>query len=121
MLRRAVVVARDRAGADVDLLADRGVAEIGEVVRLRAAAERRLLQLDEVADVRVLADVGVRPEVRERPTCAPLETCESMITQKLLMTTPSSTDRVHDRGRPSGSRSRAPMRCRPFEVHARDG
>ena len=53
----AVVVAGDRAGADVDLLANRRVAEIGEVVGLRAAAERRVLELDEVADVRVFADV----------------------------------------------------------------
>ena len=70
MLRLAVVVAGDRAGADVDLLADHRVAEIGEVVGLRAAAERGLLQLDEVADVRVLADVRLRPDVRERPELA---------------------------------------------------
>ena len=82
MLLLAVVVAGDGAGADVDLLADRRVAEIGEVVGLRPAAERRLLQLDEVADVRVLADVRVRPEVRERARLrAPRSTCESVITQ----------------------------------------
>ena len=62
----AVVVAGDGAGADVDIRADRGIAEIGQVVGLGARAERRLLELDEVADVRLLADVGVRPQVRER-------------------------------------------------------
>ena len=58
VLVRAVVVAGDRAGADVDLLADRRVAEVRQVVGLRPAPERRLLQLDEVADVRVFADVA---------------------------------------------------------------
>ena len=67
---RAVVVARDRAGADVDVLADGRVAEVGEMIRLRPAAERRLLQLDEVADVRAFADVRSRPQVRERTDAA---------------------------------------------------
>ena len=44
--------------------------------------ERRLLQLDEVADVRVFADVRLRPDVRERPDRArPRATCDSVITQ----------------------------------------
>ena len=51
VLLRAVVVAGDRAGADVDVRADHRVAEIGEVHRLRAGAETRLLHLDEVADL----------------------------------------------------------------------
>ena len=36
------------------------------MVGLRPAAQRGLLQLHEVADLRALADVGLRPEVRER-------------------------------------------------------
>src|SRR5512142_617518 len=52
MLLLAIVIARDRAGDDVDPLATRRVAEIREMVRLRPLAERRLFQLDEVADVR---------------------------------------------------------------------
>src|SRR5215813_11252816 len=40
----AVVVARDRAGADVHLRADRRVAEIREMPGLRAGAEHGLLQ-----------------------------------------------------------------------------
>ena len=62
----AVVVARDRAGADVDVLADGRVAQIRQVVGLRPAPERRLLQLDEVADVRLSPTSDSRPEVRER-------------------------------------------------------
>ena len=63
---RAVVVAGDRAGADVDVRADRRVAEIREVHRLRPGAEHRLLQLDEVADRARSRDVGVGAQVRER-------------------------------------------------------
>src|SRR5574340_1137631 len=59
VLLLAVVVARDRARADVHALADDRVAEIREVVRLRSPAERGLLQLDEVPDVRVLHDLRI--------------------------------------------------------------
>jgi hypothetical protein len=52
----AVVVAGDRAGADVDVCADRRVAEIGQVLAFDPRPERRLLELDEVADARVMAD-----------------------------------------------------------------
>src|SRR3954467_1784169 len=45
VLAGAVVVAGDRAGADVHLLADRRVAEVGQVFRLRSLAEHGLLQL----------------------------------------------------------------------------
>jgi len=63
---RAVVVAGDGAGADVDLLADGGIAEIGEVVGLGAAPEFRLLHLDEIADVHVLVEPRLGPQPRER-------------------------------------------------------
>src|SRR6185369_12834466 len=62
----AVVVRGDAAGAEVDALADIGVAEIGEVVRLRGGAERRVLDLDEVADVDVGAELGAAAQPRER-------------------------------------------------------
>ena len=64
LLVHAVVVARDRAGADVDVVADRRIAEIGEVHRLRAGAEHGLLHLDEVADL-----------ARRSPTSASLRRC----------------------------------------------
>ena len=66
VLLLAVVVAGDRAGADVDVLADRRVSQIREVARFRLAAERGLFQLDEVADVGLALDDAARAEMRER-------------------------------------------------------
>src|ERR1700733_11032137 len=66
VLADAVVVARDRAGADVRLRADRRVAEVREVVRLRAGHQVRLLGLDEVAEPRVFVDPRAGPAVAER-------------------------------------------------------
>ena len=59
----AVVVAGDGSGADVDSVADDGVTEVVQVVRLGALAEGQLLGLDEVSDVRVLADSALGAEV----------------------------------------------------------
>ena len=67
VLARAVVVGGDRAGADVDALADLGVAEVAHVVLLRAGAEARVLELGEVADLGAAPDDAARPEVAERP------------------------------------------------------
>ena len=66
----AVVVAGDRAGADVDVAADRGVAKIGQVVGLRAVADLGGLGLDEVADVDLVCQPGSRPQARVRPDAA---------------------------------------------------
>ena len=55
VLALAVVVRRDRAGADVHVVADLGVADVAEVAHLRAAAQPRRLHLREVADVHALA------------------------------------------------------------------
>src|SRR6185369_16901979 len=52
----AVIVARDRPCADVDLAADFGVAEIRQMVRFGAIAESSILDLDEVTDVDVVAE-----------------------------------------------------------------
>ena len=52
VLEDAVVVAGDGAGADVGAGADPRVADIGEVVGLGALLDDRVLDLDEVADVR---------------------------------------------------------------------
>ena len=62
----AVVVHGDGAGADVDLAADRRVAEVGEVIRLAAGADLALLHFDEVADVHVLVQHALGPQARER-------------------------------------------------------
>src|SRR5881394_19764 len=53
VLVRAVIVAGDRAGADVHVATNLGVAEVGQVVHLAALGDRRLLDLDEVADLHV--------------------------------------------------------------------
>ena len=55
VLLEAVVVAEDRARADVGARADDAVAQVGEVIGLGAPAHAGLLGLDEVADVRLFA------------------------------------------------------------------
>ena len=65
MLVRAVVVAGDRARADVAPRADRRVAEVGQVTGLAALAQPGLLQLDEVAHAAVRLEYRARPQMRE--------------------------------------------------------
>src|SRR4029079_18469674 len=62
----AVVVGGDAAGAVVDARPDVAVAEIGEVIGLRAFAQRRVLDLDEVADVDVGAEHGAAAQAAVR-------------------------------------------------------
>ena len=62
----AVVVAGDRARADVGACADVGVADIAQMVDLGAPLDRAAFHLDEVADARALADIAAGPEPRER-------------------------------------------------------
>src|SRR6266852_6927425 len=50
MLLDAVVIASDGAGADVGLVADFSVAQVGQMAGLRSGPELCILQLDEVAD-----------------------------------------------------------------------
>src|SRR3954447_4414414 len=52
-LVKAVIIAGDRAGADVRLRADLAVAEIAQVVGLGAPPDPGRLHLDEVADMHV--------------------------------------------------------------------
>ena len=63
VLARAVVVAGDDSGADIDARSDDRIAQVCEVVGLGAAAQRGLLGLAEVADVGHLADPALRPQV----------------------------------------------------------
>src|SRR5205814_2322571 len=65
VLVEAVVVARDRTGADVRTGADRRVAKIREVVGLRPLAQPGLLELDEVADVCARPHVRLRAQMTE--------------------------------------------------------
>src|SRR3546814_4889036 len=49
----AIIIAGDRARADIRVRADGDVAQIGEMVRLGPRAEHRLLRLDKIADLRL--------------------------------------------------------------------
>src|SRR3990170_6549748 len=72
VLVEAVIVAGDGAGADVSAGADACVADISEVVNLGALADLRLLDLDEIADMRILCERGTWPQARERSDRRPL-------------------------------------------------
>ena len=68
----AVIIGRDRAGTDVRLFADLGVANVAEVRHLRPAADARVLGLDKRADLAVLAEVSTGTQVGERTNgCVP--------------------------------------------------
>src|SRR5712691_6169512 len=66
MLFLAVVVTCNGAGPDVDALSDFRVAQIRQVLALRARAETGLLQFDEVAHARFRTDLRVHADTRER-------------------------------------------------------
>src|SRR5215470_9029936 len=59
---KAVVIAGDRAGADIGACADLAVADIGEVTRLDARAEAGCLDLDEIADMHPLLEDRPGPQ-----------------------------------------------------------
>src|ERR1700722_15526420 len=67
MLVAAVVIAGDGAGADIGVGADKGVADIAQMIGLGAGFQHRLLDLDKVADARTVAEPGAWPQPRERP------------------------------------------------------
>src|SRR5207244_11130785 len=67
MLVSAVVIAGDRAGADVHALADPGIAEVAEMIRLGALPQLGFFHLDEIADLGRATDHRPRPQVGERP------------------------------------------------------
>ncbi len=62
----AVVVHEHGGGADVGLLADRRIADIGQVRDLRAAADFALLELDVGADMHLVMQNGAGAKVGER-------------------------------------------------------
>ena len=72
VLGEPVVIAGDRAGADICPSAHLGVAEIGQVIGLRPRAQLGRLQLHEIADMGGRSDHGSRPYARERPDQAVL-------------------------------------------------
>src|SRR6266480_7265979 len=66
VLVRSVVVAHDRAGADVDVSAHLAVADVAEVIRLGTRAYATRLHLHEVADVHSVGEARARarPDAR---------------------------------------------------------
>ena len=91
-LVEAVVIAGDRARADVRARADARIADIGQMIDLRTALDRRLLDLDEVADVSVLGDVRagaqprIRPEDRTGGDARVLEVAEALDRDVVVIT-----------------------------------
>src|SRR5207237_7743945 len=64
VLLRAVVVERDRPGADVHALSDLGVADVAEVMHLRSGPQARVLDLAEVTHLDAALEICARSEVR---------------------------------------------------------
>ncbi len=62
MLVGAIVIACDRAGADVDVLADSRVADVAQVIDLTAVADFALLDLDEVANLDLVRELDAGPD-----------------------------------------------------------
>jgi hypothetical protein len=67
MLRYAVVIAGDGAGADVRLAADGSIAEVGQVQSLRALMKHRVLYFDEISDAGPCANICAGTQTREWP------------------------------------------------------
>src|SRR5260370_13923918 len=65
ILVEAVVIAGNRARADVGLRSDLRVTQVREVHGLRAFADRALLEFNKIADARAGFQVIVRPQSRE--------------------------------------------------------
>ena len=63
MFVNSVVVARDDAGPDVNVLADRGIAQISEVHGFRPGAKRGVLDLHKVADLYGIRQLRGHPKV----------------------------------------------------------
>src|SRR5690606_24805049 len=78
----AVVVAGDGTRADVDPGADLGIADVGEMVGLRAFAHAGRLHLDEIADMgmggefRAGPQPGIGPDARLGPDAGPVDVGE---------------------------------------------
>src|SRR3569623_2898757 len=63
----AVEIAGNRASADVAAPAYRRVAEVTQMIHLRARTDRRFLHFDEIADVHIVGEHRTGPDARERP------------------------------------------------------
>src|SRR5579871_3690016 len=66
----AVVIAGDRAGADVDATANLAVADVAQVIHLAALADEAVLHFDEIPQMHAIGQPRLRPQARERPDLA---------------------------------------------------
>src|SRR5437879_12439796 len=66
MLAEAIIIASDRASADVALRSDLCVAEIGQMHGFGALGDGAFLEFDKIADARTGLQVIVRPQSRAR-------------------------------------------------------
>ena len=62
MLVRAIVVAGNRAGTDIDVAADGRVADVRKMINLAALADCTRLDLDEIADMNIIGEHRCRPD-----------------------------------------------------------
>src|SRR5690606_3832749 len=67
MLVHTIVITRNGTRTHIDPGANGGVADIRQVIRLGALAQGALLDLNEIAHVRLRANVGTRPQARIGP------------------------------------------------------
>src|SRR4030042_685537 len=67
MFLPAIVIAGDRSGADVDFFPQSGVPDVTQVVGLGASPDGRLLNLNEVANLRSLFKDRLRAKMSEGP------------------------------------------------------
>src|SRR5207245_11676525 len=67
ILLDAVVVEREGARRVVDPRADLRIADVAEVVHLRAGLEARVLDLAEVPELNAALEIGSRTQMRIRP------------------------------------------------------
>src|SRR6476646_2903763 len=65
VLAEAVIIAGDRAGADICAGADRRIADVGQVIDLRPLGNIGILDLDEIADLRAFGEAGAGPHPGE--------------------------------------------------------
>src|SRR6202030_2092935 len=83
-LGKAVVVAGDRSRPDVGARADTGIADIAQMIDLRAGLDARRLDLHEVSDLGFAGDLsarakpGIRPDRRAGADMRALEMGERM-------------------------------------------
>ena len=53
-----IVITRNRAGTDVDVLSDYGIADVAQVIRLAAGGDGAILDFDEITDMDVFGKLG---------------------------------------------------------------